>query len=364
MTTPIPDPQSPNPSVECVGVIHVHSRFSDGSAGVEEILDVARRSALDFVLLSDHDTTAARREGWAGFHPASEEGRRGVTLIVGAEITPRDAAHCIVIGVEDCLGFARMPQDVYINKAVEVGGYITVAHPEGKMRPELGIGQKAWTSWEHPGIQAVEIWNYMHNWVARLQAWRLNEFHRFLRQPHNEISGPETDVLRVWDRVAQKRRLSGIGGLDCHARRLPFAGVVMFPYEEMFRVIRTHVFLPVAAERSERDYLDAIRAAHCFFANDYLADSRGTRFWAECGCGARVENGDEHGCGASAVLRLSLPESAEIRVVHNGRSLATMRDTSIEVSAPERGVYRVEAWLNGRPWIFTNHIYLRTGGAA
>ena len=353
------------PDTEFVGAVHVHSRYSDGTGDIEGILDAAQHAALDFVLLTDHDTTAARREGWAGVHKPS-----GVTLIVGIEITPQDAAHCLVLGVEDCLGFARMPQDVYLDKTVRAGGYVAVAHPQGKTRPELGIGQKAWTSWKHPGIQAVEMWNFMHNWIERLQAWRLNEFHRFLRRPHDEISGPEPGVLRVWDRVAQQRRLSGIGGLDCHARKLPLAGVTMFPYEDMFRTIRTHVFLPANAERSESDYLEAIRAARCFVANDYLADSRGTRFWAECDCGARIENGEIHECDAQAhgrlrldrgqaSLRLSLPGPADIRLIANGKQIMRVEGSSLEARAEEKGAYRAEAWLAGRPWIFTNHIYLR-----
>lgn len=362
-----------NLKLETVGAIHVHSRYSDGTASVEQILDAARRTGVDFLLLSDHDSTSARREGWAGFHPASDAGRGGVTLIVGAEITPQDGPHCLALGVEDCLGLARMPQDAYLDRVAREGGYIAVAHPLGKMRPELGIGQKAWTDWRHPAIQSIEIWNYMHNWIGRLQAWRLHEFHTFLRHPHDQISGPEPGVLRLWDRVAQRRRLSGIAGLDCHARRLPLVGTEMFPYEDMFRTIRTHVFLPAgrmatvpfvgdSPHFSERDYLEAIREARCFVANDYLADSTGTRFWAECDCGTRVEMGESHSCSGKATLHLSLPTIAEIHVIKNGTQAARVQDTVAQIPCDEKGVHRAEAWLDGRPWVFTNHVYLRAPG--
>jgi hypothetical protein len=165
-------------------------------------------------------------------------------------------------------------------------------------------------------------------------------------------------VLRTWDRVAQHRRLSGIGGLDCHARKLPLAGIEMFPYEDMFRTIRTHVFVSADGERGERDYLDAIRDARCFVANDYLADSKGARFWAECGCGARIDDGERHACHEEVTLRLALPVAADIRIVRNGKLVASMSDNSIGLPATAPGVYRAEAWLGGRPWVYTNHIGL------
>lgn len=46
--------------------IHIHSTFSDGTASVEELCASARATGRDAVLLTDHDTLAARRAGFEG----------------------------------------------------------------------------------------------------------------------------------------------------------------------------------------------------------------------------------------------------------------------------------------------------------
>jgi predicted metal-dependent phosphoesterase TrpH len=60
-------------------VVHLHSTHSDGTGTVREIARAAARARADVVLLTDHDTMAARRlgeEGWYG----------DVLLIAGDEI--------------------------------------------------------------------------------------------------------------------------------------------------------------------------------------------------------------------------------------------------------------------------------------
>jgi histidinol phosphatase-like PHP family hydrolase len=49
-------------------VVHVHSTFSDGTATVPELVEATRRAGADALLLTDHDTLAARRHGLEGWH--------------------------------------------------------------------------------------------------------------------------------------------------------------------------------------------------------------------------------------------------------------------------------------------------------
>jgi hypothetical protein len=344
---------------ERVGVIHVHSSYSDGTGGMEAILAAARRAALDFVILTDHDTTAARREGWGGQH-------EGVTVIVGAEVTPLAGPHCLALGMRDCLGFARMDQDTYLDRISRAGGFVAVAHPLGRQRPELGIVQRAWTSWHHPAIQALEVWNYMHDWVSRIQAWKLHELYRLIQHAHTGIGGPEPRALALWDRLARRRRIAGICGLDCHARRFPLTDVELFPYEEMFRTVRTHLFVP-DGDGGERGLLQALRLARGFIANDFLADSRGARFWGECECGSHFALGESHACEGRPTLRVVLPQEAAIRLLRDGSVVARGGGRAFEAVVQEPGAYRFEAHLppppgKSQPWIFSNHIYLRRSG--
>jgi len=40
------------------GDLHCHSRYSDGSSKVEDIIVYAKRFNLDYIALTDHDTMA------------------------------------------------------------------------------------------------------------------------------------------------------------------------------------------------------------------------------------------------------------------------------------------------------------------
>ncbi len=71
-------------------VVHVHSTFSDGGATVPEIAAAEARSGARVVLLTDHDTLAARRHGcerWCG----------PVLILVGHEVSPH-GRHLLVFG--------------------------------------------------------------------------------------------------------------------------------------------------------------------------------------------------------------------------------------------------------------------------
>ena len=51
--------------------LHIHTRYSDGSGFVREIVAAGREAGLDVLVISDHNTLAARSEGWAGWHGSS-----------------------------------------------------------------------------------------------------------------------------------------------------------------------------------------------------------------------------------------------------------------------------------------------------
>ena len=74
-------------------VIHLHSTYSDGTATVPELLEEARKADVDALLLTDHDTLAARRDGWEGNH-------EGVFLFVGIEVSPKQG-HYLAFGVTE-----------------------------------------------------------------------------------------------------------------------------------------------------------------------------------------------------------------------------------------------------------------------
>src|SRR5215211_5969809 len=95
-------------------VVHLHSIYSDGTGTVPEIARAARRSGVDVVLLTDHDTLEAKRRG--------EEGWYGpVLLLVGEEVSPRGGNHYLAFGLDEHVRRrGRSPADIC--EAVRDGG--------------------------------------------------------------------------------------------------------------------------------------------------------------------------------------------------------------------------------------------------
>src|ERR1043165_362183 len=89
---------SPPAGFDISSVVHVHSPYSDGTATVPDLLSAARTAGADAVLLTDHDTLGARRDGWEGMHD-------GVFLLVGIEISPKQG-HYLAFGIDDELSHA------------------------------------------------------------------------------------------------------------------------------------------------------------------------------------------------------------------------------------------------------------------
>ena len=47
-----------------------------------------------------------------------------------------------------------------------------------------------------------------------------------------------------------------------------------------------------------------------------------------------------------------------LKIIRNGELYWEKRDNKVEGLLGKKGIYRVEAYLNRKPWIFTNPIYV------
>ena len=66
------------------GDLHVHTKLSDGSLGMDDVIFYAKRSGMDFLSLTDHDTMAATTR-------AVVMGNRiGIHIIPGVELSCSD----------------------------------------------------------------------------------------------------------------------------------------------------------------------------------------------------------------------------------------------------------------------------------
>ena len=339
--------------VEYVGALHMHSCYSDGSGTLREMSAAACRAGLDFFVLTDHDTLRPAQDGWEGWQD-------GVLVIAGVEISCKLHCHVMTLRATEVRGLRYHPLRRVLFDLRRQGAAAFVAHaqPAHIMGYPLKAGELH--EWEVPGFTGVELWSFMHDICDGLTPWRIPSFIYGWRR---RIRGPKPGVVAHWDRITQRRRFVAIGSLDNHAVAVPVVGTRILPYEDGFRTLRTHVLAEeLKGDEGDVDRIvDAICEGRAFVALDLLADARGFAFEGEAG-GEAVAMGEERWWSGPVTLRARSPVGASFRLVRNGATAAEAKGRDLEFRAEEPGVYRVEARLGGKPWVYTNPIYLRPPG--
>ncbi len=103
------------------GDLHSHSVHSDGSLTVDELAVAAAAGGLDYLAVTDHNTTS--------HHPflAAAGRRAGMLLVPGQEITT-DRGHASAYGDVGWIDF-RAPADDWVSEVDSRGGLLSVNHP-------------------------------------------------------------------------------------------------------------------------------------------------------------------------------------------------------------------------------------------
>lgn len=313
--------------VELVGVLHVHSAFSDGSGSPSEIVEAASACGLDFVGINDHESLAARDRGFTGR-------RGGVLVLSGAELHgPAGDHHLLAYGID------RLPARGGIRDRIDdvnaQGGIAIAAHPCERHGWLPGTRAIRWKAGAWPGLAGVEVWNFMSQWKEGLDLFDLG---RRLREPRAFVGGPSTEAVGFW----RKTGGCAIAGLDAHAFRLGLGrlGVVAFPYRTMFAYLRTHLLVapqaPSEGVPEEQDLLEAMREGMCFCSDAALGDARGFR-------AARRKSGIEAVLPGSALLSVSSSE---------GTRYVPAAEGPLAVEVRGDGPLAVEVFREGRTWIW------------
>jgi hypothetical protein len=343
--------------------VHVHSTYSDGTATVPDLLSAARDAGADAVLLTDHDTLGARRDGWEGMHES-------VFLLVGIEISPKQG-HYLAFGVDEELSHHGRSAREIAAAVRAAGGIGFAAHPfsaGGQMLvPSLArriVLPHGWPALDEPdGAEGLELWSLTtdaaEGWRTPAEAWR------WLRDPETAVAqGPPAHHLRRWDELSARRRVPAIGGLDGHAPGIRVRGRVRSPlsHARTFRLLRTHLVAERAltgdVERDRETLVAALRTGSAWLHCPFVAPAEGARLWAERGDGMSVRIGGE--CHAhSAILRLRLPRAADIQVLRDGLPWHVTPGSRVDVAIDKPGAYRIEARIGGRLWLLSNPIHMR-----
>jgi len=350
---------SANPGArhEVACVAHVHSTFSDGTATVPEIAWAASQAGADAVLLTDHDSLEARRQGFGGRHG-------DVHVVVGLEVSA-SSGHLLAFGTHQEVDHAGRTAAELWELVRRDGGTGFAAHPfstGSSISRRIGRPHPWGALDDCPGM-GIELWSLV---TDAAEAWRgPRDVVRFLRSPELGAPEPPRRALEAWDRLCSIRRVPAIGGLDAHQTGVRLGGRVLspMPNERYFRLLQTHALCRVdAGAVGEPAILEALREGRSFLARPWIGTARGFRFWAERRDGT-LDMGAEGLVSAQWTLRVRSPADARLRLLHAGAPVAEAVGRSLEHAVAEPGAYRVEARRVARGaerlWILTNPIYLR-----
>jgi len=343
---------------EYVGALHIHSIFSDGSGEIQDIVKFANEADLDFIILTDHNTLRALHEGF-------EHWFDNTLLLVGCEINDKENKnHYLAFGINKTPS-TRNPAKDYVSKVKEAGGIGFLAHPFEKRNSMKEHPPYPWTEWDCEEFTGIEIWNHMSEWMEGLT--EQNKYNYFVH-PLKSIIGPSKETLEVWDKLSQKRKVVGIGGVDAHAHKVNVMGFVefeVFPYKVLFKSIRTHILVrdkinnsneTDSIKQSKEIIYNAMSSGRCFVSNYYQGDARGFKFFAELN-GNIFEMGDSIPYGNEIKLIVCLPEARGlINLIFNGHIKESIETKKAEFTVTERGIYRIEVYKENNAWIFSNHI--------
>ncbi len=324
-----------------VGVIHIHTQYSDGAGTYEEIARIANAQRLDYLIVTDHNTLQPLRDGKQGWY--------GKTLVLtGTEISTQ-AGHYLALNVTEEIDRSKLNTQQIIDEVNRQGGLGFIAHPYFKRR--------RWTDWTVHGFTGIEAYNIAHDTLdenrLRLVLWTL----AVPPEPfYLSIVDRPYDPLRKWDELlARHQHIVGIGSSDAHEVRV--FGMKFAPYDVMFQLIRTHLLIPSETLTDQAIY-DALRNGHAYLSMELMTEAKGFTFTANDGQHVLGIMGDDVPLIPNLRLSASLPGAAQLTLFRDGQPVAatTAQVWHMPIMAP--GIYRLEASWHDKPWIFSNPIYV------
>jgi hypothetical protein len=332
-------------------VVHLHSTYSDGTGTVRQIARAGTRAGADVVLLTDHDTLAAkhnREEGWYG----------DLLLLAGEEVSPRRRNHYLAFGIDEEIDHSTLDAAGICAAVRAAGGFGFAAHPfsEGSKRFRRAGPSMPFDALDCEDLHGIELWSFVNDTGEAIDSvWGML---RFLVAPGRALTHPPRRNLERWDELCRTRRVVAIGGIDAHqfGKRIgPVVPLRVMAYHRSFRHIRTHVLFE--GEVGPEGVYGALREGRCYIAVDSVAPATGFRFEAD-----DLPMGAE-GAAGPRTLRASAPREARLRLLRDGTEIAAVEGRTLEQRVEGPGVYRVEALRRRggreRTWILSNPIYLR-----
>ena len=311
-------------SYERIGVIHIHTKASDGSGTVAEVMAAAEKANLSFIAITDHNVAMTKSE--------LAEDPPDLPIISGVELSTT-AGHFLALGIPPSWVQPKTKDDRDLLAAARaVGAFRILAHPFHPHTP--------WTDWKTSDFDGMEIWN-------EDAAWRQNNFFDLLdalllygvndQLALVRLASTPDENFKKWDELLQQRPIAGICAADTHARiRLGFGNDWRFPdYVPSLKVAREHVLLPPDAGggnpalASAAEIVGALKSGHSFCGLDSLYPADGFSFRVSSG-NVSGGPGDFLPWTGAARIQISTPSGASvplIKVFRDGREIDEAADS-------------------------------------
>jgi hypothetical protein len=349
---------------ERVGVIHVHTKASDGSGTVAEVMHAAEQADLSFIAITDHNVAITETD--------LAEDPPDLPIISGVELGTT-AGHFLALGIPPSWVQPKTKNDRELLAAARsVGAFRVLAHPFHPHTP--------WTDWKTDDFDGMEIWNEDATWRQNNVIDMLDAL--LLYGENNQLAlvrlarTPDENFAK-WDQLLQQRAVAGICAADTHARiRLGFGKDWRFPgYVPSLEVAREHILLPPTAGggnpalASAAELIEALRNGHSYCGLDSLYPTDGFSFRISSAHGSSGPGDVVHLTGPARVL-ISTPSGSSlplIKIFRDGREIDEQQSRTIDEPIPGPGRYRTEAflrqpglsgWRRWTLWAFTNPVYV------
>lgn len=315
------------------GDFHVHSRESgDARPPLAEIAALARSRGLDFIEISDHNTTSQLE-----FFAAAQAASQDLLFVPGAEFTTY-AGHANAIGatvwVDHKIGQPGVTIAAAAAAYADQGALFSINHPALDLG-DVCIG----CAWKHdipPGLAAVEV-----------ATGGLDKAGKFLTD----------DAIAFWDQLCgEGRHLAAIGGSDDHR-----AGVDLGAFDSPVGDPTTMIF---ADELSTPALLAGIAAGRTVVKLQGPGDPMVELVSDNVEVGDTITTHDPVRFSATVT---GAPAGSSVRFVRNGQAMppiAIVDDpfvATVETTPPADGEdrWRAEVIVDGKPRTITSHLWLR-----
>lgn len=342
--------------IEYRGCLHIHIDPNTKKDFVDEIVFAAKDSCLDFIIFTPHTPKHKKYSDYFSI----EGYKNGVFILAGEEADAKSGLnHILIYGGNHWLGKSRV-EDIVEN--IKINSLLAfAAHPDGR---HMLFGYQTDHRWTKKGLMCsltgFEVWSLLFDFAARTNPSNL--ITRYSCFPLN-LKGPSDSILRLWDVLSVKKKFVGVAGLDIHPLRygLKYLDIrKIFGYRFVFRTLRNHILLEEKLtgnpEADINAIVNAFNRGRLFFANDFLADSTGFFFGTE---DKMKTMGDSASVGENILIQL--PEFADVRIKYADVYKANLfkKIRNLVFKPKNSGPCRVEVYYKEKPWIFSNHLYIR-----